>query len=238
MSPWSGTPPATAGDVAARAHAQDYVTPPFLVAAVGASAGGLDAFSEMVRDIPHDAPLAIVLAQHLSRDRPSALAEVLDRRTALRVTQAADHIRIEPGRVYVIPPGKHMTVIDGHLRISPRPDDFWPRQVDALFHSIAKFYRDKAVGIILSGALSDGAEGFVEINAAGGITIAQLPAEAQHDSMPEAAIATGDTDLVLPVKEIGRELLRLADWPRFKHSSPRPGSADALSQEPELPLRR
>jgi two-component system CheB/CheR fusion protein len=220
--------PATSVEVAPRAQPQDYVTPPFLVAAVGASAGGIEAFTAMVQDIPDDAPLAIVLAQHLSRDRPSALADVLDKRIALRVTQATDRIRVEPGRVYVIPPGKHMTVIDGHLRISPRPEDFWPRQVDALFHSVAKFYRDKAVGIILSGALSDGAEGFVEINAVGGITIAQLPDEAQHGSMPQAAIATGDTDLVLPVKEIGRELIRIADWPRFKRTRPRHIPADPI----------
>lgn len=209
-------------------HSQDYVTPPFLVAAVGASAGGIDAFTELIHDMPREAPLAIVLAQHLSRSRPSALAEVLDRRTALRVTQATDQVRISPGRVYVIPPGKHMTVIDGHLRISPRPPEVWPHQVDALFHSLAKFYRDKAVGIILSGALSDGAEGFVEINAVGGITIAQLPAEAQHESMPRAAIATGDTDMVLPVREIGRELLRLADWPKFKRTRPRSMAAKAV----------
>jgi len=201
-------------------HSRDYVTPPFLVAAVGASAGGIDAFATLARDIPRDAPLAIVLAQHLSRDRPSALAHILDQRTALRVTQASDWDRIEPGHVYVIPPGKHMTVIDGHLRIGPRPPDPWPRQVDALFQSLAEYYRDKAVGIILSGALSDGAAGFVRINAVGGLTIAQMPEEAQHDSMPRAAIATGDTDMVLPVRDIGRELLRLAKWPRFKRTHP------------------
>jgi two-component system CheB/CheR fusion protein len=216
--------------VATSDYSQDYVSPPFLVAAVGASAGGIDAFTSLIQDIPREAPLAIVLAQHLSRTYPSALAEVLDKRTALHVTQATDQVRVEPGHVYVIPPDKHMTVIDGHLKIRPRPDGFWPRQVDALFHSVAKFYRDKAVGIILSGALSDGAEGFVEISAVGGITIAQVPEEAEHGSMPKAAIATGDTDMVLPVREIGRELLRLADWPRFKRTRPR--RTDVVSAKP------
>lgn len=204
-----------------RVSAQDYVTPPFLVAAVGASAGGIDAFVELIRDIPREAPLAIVLAQHLNRDRPSALPEILDRRTALQVVQATDRVRVQPGHVYVIPPGKHMTVLDGHLRLSPRPEDFWPRQVDALFLSLAEYYRDKSVGIILSGSLSDGAAGFVQISAVGGLTIAQQPEEAEHDGMPRAAIATGDTDMVLPVREIGRELLRLAAWPRFKRTRPR-----------------
>ena len=212
-----------------RDHSQDYVTPPFLVAAVGASAGGIDAFSSLVQDIPREAPLAIVLAQHLSRDRGRALSQVLASRTALEVTQATDEVRIEPGHVYVIPPGKHMTVIDGHLRLSPRPEDFWPRQVDTLFQSLAEYYRDKAVGIILSGALSDGAAGFVQISAVGGLTIAQLPEEAQHDRMPRAAIATGDTDLVLPVRQIGHELLRLAQWPRYKHTGPRGSADDAVT---------
>jgi two-component system CheB/CheR fusion protein len=88
--------------------------------------------------------------------------------------------------------------------------------VDALFHSVAEYYREKAVGVILSGALSDGAAGFVEIRAAGGITIAQLPEEARTESMPRAAIATGDVDMVLPVAEIGKELQRLASLARFK----------------------
>ena len=198
------------------AAAQDYVTPPFLVAAVGASAGGLEAFSSLLRDIPGDAPLAVVLVQHMGRTQPSLLAGILAGRTALHVAQATDGARVEVGHVYVIPPDKHMTVIDGHLRICPRPEGHWSLQVNALFRSVAEYYRDKAVGVILSGALSDGAAGFVAIRAGGGVTIAQLPEEAQTESMPRAAIATGDVDLVLPVQEIGKELLRLAALPRFK----------------------
>ena len=134
----------------------------------------------------------------------------------MHVAQATDGVQVRAGHVYVIPPDKHMTVIDGHLRICPRPEGHWSLQVNALFRSVAEYYRDKAVGVILSGALSDGAAGFVAIRAAGGITIAQLPEEAQTESMPRAAIATGDVDLVLPTKEIGNELLRLAALPRFK----------------------
>jgi two-component system, chemotaxis family, CheB/CheR fusion protein len=200
-------------------HAQDYVKPPFLVAAVGASAGGLEAFSNLLREIPGDAPLAVVLVQHLSRAHPSVLPEILAKRTALQVVQATDGQKVEAGHVYVIAPDTHMTVIDGHLRVCPRPEGHWSRQVDALFRSVAKYYRDKAVGVVLSGGLSDGAVGFQEIRAAGGITIAQLPEEAQAESMPRSAIATGDVDLVLPVAEIRDELLRLAQLPRFKRQS-------------------
>jgi two-component system CheB/CheR fusion protein len=197
-------------------HSGDYVTPAFLVAAVGASAGGLEAFSSLLGEIPGEAPLAVVLVQHMSRTHRSLLPEILGRRTTMHVAQATDGVRVEAGHVYVIPPDKHMTVIDGHLRVCPRPEGPWSLQVNALFGSVAEYYRDKAVGVILSGALSDGAVGFVAIRAAGGITIAQLPEEAQTDDMPRAAIATGDVDLVLPAREIGEELLRLAALPRFK----------------------
>jgi two-component system, chemotaxis family, CheB/CheR fusion protein len=195
---------------------QDYVTPPFLVAAVGASAGGLDAFHKLLGHIPRDAKLAIVLVQHMSRTQPSMLPDILARRTALRVVLAADGHKVELGHVYVIPPDKHMTVIDGHLRVRPRPEGYWSVQVNALFCSLAEYYREKSVGVVLSGALNDGADGFRAIRAAGGTTIAQLPEEAQTESMPRAAIATGDVDMILPAEEIGEELMRLAELPRFK----------------------
>lgn len=194
----------------------DYVTPPFLVAAVGASAGGLEAFSKLLANIPAGSKLALVLVQHMSRTQPSLLPEILARRTALRVELAHDGQTVEFGHVYVIPPDTHMTVIDGHLRVRPRPEGHWSVQVDALFRSVAEFYREKSVGVVMSGALSDGAEGFRAIRAAGGVTIAQQPEEAQTESMPRAAIATGDVDMILPADAIGEELLRLAELPRFK----------------------
>ncbi|MEI9949837.1 MAG: chemotaxis protein CheB [Pseudomonadota bacterium] len=199
---------------------QDYVTPPFLVAAVGASAGGLEAFSLLLGNMPSDAPLAVVLVQHLSRTHESQLTEILATRTALGVLTATDGVRVESGHVYVISPDTHMTVIDGHLRVRPQPKGYFSVQIDALFESLAEFYGDKAVGVVLSGALQDGAEGFRAIKAAGGLTFAQLPEEAQTESMPRAAIATGDVDRILPAREIGEELLRLAALPRFKDDHP------------------
>ena len=200
----------------ARSHdPHDYVSPPFLVVAVGASAGGLDAFSKLLGVIPADARLAIVLVQHMSRTHPSLLPEILASRTALQVVSATDEVLVERGHVYVIPPDTHMTVIDGHLRIHPRPEGHGSVQINALFCSVAEFYRTKSVGVVLSGALSDGATGLQAIKAAGGVTIAQTPAEAQTESMPRAAISTGDVDLVLPVAAIGEELLRLAGLPRY-----------------------
>lgn len=195
---------------------QDYVTPPFLVVAVGASAGGLEAFSLLLENMPSEAPLAVVLVQHLSRTHISLLPEILATRTALSVVAASDGVRVELGHVYVIPPDTQMTVIDGHLRVRPRPEGYISVQIDALFQSVAEFYGAKAVGVVLSGALHDGAEGFRAIRAAGGVTFAQVPTEAQSESMPLAAIATGDVDMVLPAKEIGEQLLKLAALPRFR----------------------
>jgi len=175
--------------------------------------------------MPRDAPLAVVLVQHLSRTHESQLPEILATRTALQVLTATDGMRIESAHVYVISPDTHMTVIDGHLRVRPRPEGHSSVQIDALFCSLAEFYGPKAVGVVLSGALSDGAEGFRAIRAAGGVTFAQLPEEAQTESMPRAAIATGDVDMILPAKEIGERLLLLATLPRFKDDHPtKPGA--------------
>lgn len=210
----------SAGDADASSDPQDYVSPPFLVAAVGASAGGLEAFSALLGTMPRTAPLAVVLVQHLSRTHESQLPEILATRTLLQVLTAVDGMRVESGHVYVISPDTHMTVIDGHLRVRPRPSGYFSAQIDALFQSVAEFYGDKAVGVVLSGALYDGAEGFRAIRAAGGVTFAQLPEEAQTESMPRAAIATGDVDRILPAKEIGVQLLLLAAQPRFKSVHP------------------
>lgn len=205
---------------AAKDEAEAYVSPPFLVAAVGASAGGLEAFSNLLGDIPRTAPLAVVLVQHMSRTVPSLLPEILARRTALTVVLASDEVEVERGHVYVIPPDTHMTVIDGHLRVRPRPEGFRAVQVNALFASVAEFYRERSIGVVLSGALSDGADGFRAIRAAGGVTIAQRPDEAESESMPRAAIATGDVDLILSAEEIGQELMRRAELPPFKPAAP------------------
>ena len=152
----SNTNSAEAADPSPRRDPQDYVTPPFLVAAVGASAGGLEAFSSLLGTMPSDAPLAVVLVQHLSRTHASQLAEILATRTALCVVTACDGGRVESGHVYVIPPDTHMTVIDGHLRVRPRPKGYFSVQIDALFRSLAEFYGAKAVGVVLSGALRNG----------------------------------------------------------------------------------
>ena len=176
--PTGAQQPAATNGSAEQSVVDPYSTPPFLVAAVGASAGGLEAFTRLVAVMPADAPLALVLVQHLARNQHSLLPEILARRTALSVVEARDELLIEPGHAYVIPSGGHMTVTDGHLRVRPRPPGPSGVQIDLLFRSLAEYYREKAVGVVLSGGANDGAAGLREIKAVGGITIAQRPDDA------------------------------------------------------------
>ena len=190
--------------------------PPFLVAAVGASAGGLEAFSSLLRAVPTDAQLAFILVQHLARDQRSILPELLGNVTPMTVVAARNERAIEPRHVYVIPPDARMTVSDGHLRVRPSSAEREAEgTVDGLFRSVAAEYRERAIGVVLSGGAHDGSAGVREIKAVGGLTLVQQPEQAAVDGMPRSAIATGAVDAVLPVEEIGDQLARLAKNPFF-----------------------
>jgi two-component system CheB/CheR fusion protein len=180
---------------------------PAAVVAVGASAGGLEAFSQVLETIASESDLAFVFVQHLSPQHSSALPELLASKTTLPVAQARNGMPIEAGHVYVIPPNAQMEVFDGELRLFPRPTDrsqFTP--IDFFMQSLARWAQDRAIGVILSGTASDGAAGIREIKSLGGITIVQQPDTAKHDGMPRAAIATGMVDLVLAPAAIGEHL--------------------------------
>ncbi|HVQ15261.1 MAG TPA: chemotaxis protein CheB, partial [Vicinamibacterales bacterium] len=173
------------------------------IVAVGASAGGLDAFSQILENLPPSPDIAIVFVQHLSPQHESALPSLLSPRTSLPVVQVTDGMRIEANHVYVVPPNVQMEIAGGHLHLLPRPHDrsqFTP--IDFFFESLARSAQERAIGVILSGTASDGSIGVREIKAAGGITIAQKQETAKYDGMPRAAIATGMIDLVLTPKEV------------------------------------
>src|SRR5262245_52351785 len=177
------------------------------VVAVGASAGGLDAFSQILDDLPASPNVAFVFVQHLSPQHESALPALLAARTSLPVIPATDGMRIEPNSVYVMPPNVQIEIVDGHLNLFLRPHDgsqFNP--IDFFFESLARTAQERAVGVILSGTASDGAIGIREIKAVGGITIAQTPESAKYDGMPRAAIGTNMIDLVLSPKEIAQHI--------------------------------
>jgi len=202
------TPPAIEPDPPA---AQDSL--PFPIVGIGASAGGLEAFSDLLRALPTDTGMAFVLVQHLSPSHPSQLADILSRTTRMPVTEVHDEPRVEPNRVYVIPPNRDMIIMHGSLRLFPRKDTRGQhRPIDSFLRSLADDQGHRAIGVILSGTATDGTFGLQEIKAAGGITFAQ-DATAQNDSMPRSAVAAGCVDFVLPPAGIAREIERIARHP-------------------------
>jgi two-component system CheB/CheR fusion protein len=186
----------------------------FLVVGVGASAGGLEAFRELLEEVPPDPGLTFLFAQHLDPSRPSLLRDILSHATPLDVCEARDGEVLEPNRVYVMPPEADMAVRDGHIALLPRGGRRAPHMpIDRLFRSLAEALKERAVGVILSGGGTDGTLGFQSIKAEGGVTFAQDDKSARHDSMPRSAVADGNVDYVLPPAEIGRQLVRLACHP-------------------------
>src|SRR3569832_442230 len=198
-----------AANVAGEPVAEQSSDPNFLIAAVGASAGGWPAISGLLRAIPPKAPMALLLVQHLAPDHKSILPELLSSVTKLPVETARDKLKVKPGHVYVIPPDTVMTVVDGTLRVQPRAESRVSNglgPVDALFRSVAEVYRQHGVGVVLSGSGNDGAAGAAQIKENGGVVLERVPEEAEIDGMPRAALATGAVDAVLPVAEIGEQL--------------------------------
>jgi two-component system CheB/CheR fusion protein len=184
----------------------------FPIVGVGASAGGLEAFTQLLRAVPVDTGMAFVLVQHLAPSHGSALAEILSRATSMPVTEVADEPEIEPNRVYVIPPDRNMVIVSGHLRLLPREARGKQHPIDQFFRSLAENQGHMAIGVVLSGTATDGTLGLEEIKAEGGITFAQDDT-AQHPGMPHSAVASGCVDFVLPPEGIAGELARIATHP-------------------------
>ncbi len=207
----------------------------FPVVGVGASAGGLDAFRQLLAHVPEDAGLALVLVQHLEPKRASLLSEALGRATKMKVSQAEDGDRIEANRVYVIPPGAQMTIDHGTLRLSPRSGEVQRPHlpIDHFFRSLAVDRGRRSIGVVLSGTASDGTEGLAAIREHGGITFAQDPRSARFGEMPQNAITAGVVDYSLPLPALGEELSRLAQHPylrRLEPVPPTPAGAASLAK--------
>jgi two-component system CheB/CheR fusion protein len=184
----------------------------FFVVAIGGSAGALEAFSELLRHVPSPSALAIVILQHMSPEHESLLVELLGRVTRLGVRWAREGDELRPGEVLVTPPRHGVTVRNGVLQLHSTSARGTSVLIDTFFQSLAEDCRHRAVGVVLSGNGSDGAHGLRAIKAADGITFAQDEKSAGFPSMPQAAIATGAVDRVLPPAEIGGELARLAQY--------------------------
>jgi two-component system CheB/CheR fusion protein len=205
------------------------------VVGVGASAGGLEAFSQLLEALPSTADVAIVFVQHLSPQHESALQALLASRTPLPVIQVVEGLRIESRHIYVIPPNVQMGIKEGVLHLLPRPFDrtqFTP--IDFFLQSLARWAHNRAIGVILSGTASDGAAGIREIKAAGGITFAQKPRTAKYDGMPRAAVATGMVDLVLSPQEIAEQLAHIQTHPYLGQPALTPSDSEIPVTEAQL----
>jgi two-component system CheB/CheR fusion protein len=179
---------------------------PFPVAAIGASAGGLEAIRKFLNKLPHDTGIGYVIIQHLSPDHESILPELLERETKMPVHQVKNGMAVNVDNIYVIPPDTYMSIVDGHLTLSPRKNKggiFLP--IDFFFKNLALVYQNKAIGILLSGTGSDGTAGVKDIKGEGGITFAQ-DSSAAFKGMPQSAIDSGFVDFILPAGEIAKEL--------------------------------
>jgi two-component system CheB/CheR fusion protein len=198
----------------------------FPIVGVGASAGGLDAFRQLLAHLPPDPGLALVLIQHLEPTRASLLSDALAKETTMKVAQAAQGARVEPNRVYVIPPGSQMAIEQGVLKLSP-PDSANGRPhlpVDFFLQSLAVDRGRQAIGVVLSGNASDGTAGLAAIRTSGGITFAQEPLSARFGEMPQSAVDAGVVDFCLPLAALGAELGMLARHPYLARNEPVPAS--------------
>jgi len=177
------------------------------VVAIGASAGGLDAFRTLLSTLPANSGMVFLLVQHLDPTHASMMVDLLSPHVPMPIAEARDGAQLEPNHIYVIPPGRYLSVGGRAIRLSSPPRSAGVRMpFDFLLRSLADEFGDHAVCIILSGTANDGSVGATAIKAAGGLVIAQEPSEAEYDGMPRSAIAAGAVDLVLPLAKIPQAL--------------------------------
>ncbi len=182
----------------------------FHIVALAASAGGLAALGAVLSGLPDDFPAALVIVQHLDPRHRSLMADILSRRTKLKVKQAAEGDRLTPGIAYIAPPDRHLLVNpDGSLSLSQSELVHFVRpSADLLFESVAASYKGRAIAVVLTGNGSDGAMGVQAIKKMGGTVIVQDEKSSEFSGMPTAAIRTGP-DFILPLGEIAAALTTL-----------------------------
>lgn len=197
------------GEASAAANEERvYDTPP--IVGVGASAGGLEALTELLSHLPGDTGLSFVLIQHLDPNHESHLRELLSKASAMAVSEVQAETRVEANHVYVISPQYNLSISAGILKTQPRPDAGRNMPVDSFLRALAVDVGSKALGVVLSGTGSDGTLGLGAIKAAGGVTFAQERKTAKFDGMPESAIAARVVDFVLPPSVIAQQLVAIA----------------------------
>jgi two-component system CheB/CheR fusion protein len=190
------------------------------IVALGASAGGIEALTELLNHLPADTGMAFVLVQHLDPKHHSILTELLARKTAMTVTEVSEGLAVKPNHLYVIPPNASMSISRQTLHLTPREESRGKHMsVDHFMRSLAEQKGNRAIGVILSGTGTDGTLGMAEIQAHGGVTFAQDAVSAKYDGMPRSAVAAGYVDSVLSPKGIANELARIARHPYVARDS-------------------
>jgi chemotaxis response regulator CheB len=182
----------------------------FPVVCVGGSAGGLDAYVRLLKHLPADMGVAIVIVNHL-REVATLLHEILPKYTEMPVELITEKLDLEPNHVYIIPRRRDLHVLDGEFRLKPisKPRG-WPDVITVFLRSLTENWDGKLIAVIVSGYDGDGAAALCGIKDVGGITIAQKPNTAGQPDMPESAIASGCIDFILSPEDIAKEIVRIA----------------------------
>lgn len=188
------------------------------IIAIGGSAGSTMVVKQILAELPGDFPGSLFVTVHVPSTHPSHLAEILAARSPLKVAAAVDGQPVEPGHAYIAVPDRHLLIIDSTLRLGAGPRENMVRpSIDPMFRSAALSYGSRAVGVILSGLLNDGASGLFAIKSSGGVTVAQHPADAAEDAMPRAALEAVEVDHVARGAEIAdllQEIVRTDAGPQ------------------------
>ena len=181
--------------------------------AIATSAGGINALSRILGALPAGLPVPILVVLHLDPQRDTAIADILGRRASLRTKLAAEGERIVPGTVYIAPPDRHLVVgPDGGLSLTTgEPVHFVRPSADLLFESVATSFGPRILACVLTGSGQDGANGAAFVKSRGGAVIVEDPASAEFKGMPEATVASGSADYVLPLGEIAGMIRRLVE---------------------------
>lgn len=208
-------------------------TDSFPVVAVGASAGGLEAFTQLLRTLPNNTGMAFVFIQHLDPKHHSMLSELFAKTSSMPVVEAKDGTRVEPNHVYVIPPNVNMGILRRRLQLTPRTAEAGQHApIDFFMRSLAEARNSRSIGVVLSGTASDGTRGLVAIKAEGGITFAQDERSAKYNGMPRSAITSGCVDFILPPEKIGEELATISGHPYLSHDLIETQAAGVKKQKP------
>ena len=217
----------------AEAEERPDISDDFRIVAIGASAGGLEALKEFFNNVPSDCLHSFVIIQHLSPDYKSLMTELLAKNTTLPIYEIRNNMKVERGCIYLIPPRKNMTILNGKLKLVNKPKgQHLNLPIDIFFRSLAQECREKSICIVLSGTGSDGTSGARAIKEAGGMVMVQDPDQAKFDGMPRSALNTGLVDYTLPVEQLPTELIHFICRPMIN------GSSENRLEDDELTVNR